>query len=169
MQEKPLINRVAESGIITLNLEDFFPSGEVVNFDLKDYLFRGLILREKDFREALAAHDWAQYAGKNIALFCSADAIIPLWAYQLVAVYAAPVANFLYCGQAAELINAYYMQALARLDLAQFADKRVVVKGCGERPVPAAAYAEIARLLQPQVKSLMYGEPCSTVPLFKKK
>jgi hypothetical protein len=168
-ESKPLINRVAESGIITLNLEDFYPKNETLVFDLKDYLFRGLILREKDFREALAAIDWAQFAGKNVALYCSTDAIIPLWAYQLVAVNIAPYASLLVCGKPEELLLLHYMQSLGKLDLQQFADKRVVVKGCGEKPVPAAAYTEIARLLQPVVKSLMYGEPCSTVPLYKRK
>lgn len=171
MQEesKPLINRVAESGIITLNLEDFYPKNDTVVFDLKDYLFRGLILREKDFREALAAIDWAKFAGKNVALYCSTDAIIPLWAFQLVAVNIAPYASLLVCGKPEELLLLHYMQSLSKLDLQRFADKRVVVKGCGEKPVPAAAYTEIARLLQPVVKSLMYGEPCSTVPLYKRK
>jgi hypothetical protein len=167
--DKPLVNRVAESGIITLNLEDYFPTAPIATFDMKDYLFRGLILREKDFREAAAAHDWAQYAGKNLALFCSTDAVIPLWAYQLVAVAVAPYVQLLVCGTVDNLILVHYIQTLGKLDLTQFQDKRVVVKGCGERPVPAAAYTEIARLLQPVVKSLMYGEPCSTVPLFKRK
>jgi hypothetical protein len=167
--DKPLVNRVAESGIITLNLEDYFPTAPIATFDMKDYLFRGLILREKDFREAVAAHDWTQYAGKNVALFCSTDAVIPLWAYQLVAVAVAPYVQLLVCGTVDNLILVHYIQALGKLDLSEFQDKRVVVKGCGERPVPAAAYTEIARLLQPVVKSLMYGEPCSTVPLFKRK
>jgi hypothetical protein len=167
--DKPLVNRVAESGIITLNLEDYFPTAPIATFDMKDYLFRGLILREKDFRAAAAAHDWSQYAGKNLALFCSTDAVIPLWAYQLVAVAVAPYVQLLVCGTVDNLILVHYIQTLGKLDLTQFQDKRVVVKGCGERPVPAAAYTEIARLLQPVVKSLMYGEPCSTVPLFKRK
>ena len=166
---KPLVNKVAESGLITINLEDYFPQGAIVDFDLKEYLFRGLILREKDFREAVKTIDWAVYQGKNVALYCSTDAIIPLWAYQLVAIHLAPYANYVFCGNPTELIKNYYMQALAKLDLAQFDDQRIVVKGCGALPVPAAAYTEIARLLQPRVKSLMYGEPCSTVPLYKRK
>lgn len=166
---KPLINKVAESGLITLNLEDYFPAGEIIDFDLKEYLFRGLILREKDFREAMKEHNWEQYKGKNIALFCSTDAIIPLWAYQLVAINLTPYANYIFCGTQTELIKNYYMQSLSKIDLIQFEDQRVVIKGCGSLPVPAAAYTEIARLLQPKVKSLMYGEPCSTVPLYKRK
>lgn len=166
---QPLVNRVAQSGIITLNLEDYFPRDPIAVFDLKDYLFRGLILREKDFRQAVDTHDWAQYQDKNVCIVCTADAIIPMWAYQLVSVSLAPFARLVVCGDEKTLIHTHYMLQLAQLDLAEFQDKRIVVKGCGDKPVPAAAYAEIARRLQPVARSIMYGEPCSTVPLFKRK
>ncbi len=167
--DRPLVNRVAESGIITLNLEDYFPADPIATFDLKDYLFRGLILREKDFREAVEAHNWAQYQDTNVCIVCSADAIIPMWAYQLVSISLAPFARLVVCGKAEELILVHYMLAFAALDLEQFRERRIVVKGCGDKPVPAAAYAEIARRLQPVARSIMYGEPCSVVPLFKRK
>lgn len=167
--EKPLINRVAESGIITFNLEDYFPTEALISFDIRPYLFHGLILKEKDFREAMQAHDWAQYEGKSLAVFCSSDAIIPLWAYQLIAIASRPFAKRLVCGSMETLLTVHYLEVLGKIDLSQFADKRIVVKGCGEKPVPASAYAEIARLLQPVAKSIMYGEACSAVPLFKQK
>lgn len=167
--EKPLVNRVAESGIITLNLEDYFPNKEIIAFDIQKFLFRGLILREKDFRQALAELSWAEYTDKMVAVFCSAEAIIPLWAYQLIAVYLEPIAAKVVCGSIETLLTVHYHETLAKINLAEFSEKRIVVKGCGEKPVPAAAYLEIARLLRPVAKSLMYGEACSAVPLYKKK
>ena len=167
--EKPLINRVAESGIVNFNLEDYFPEQEIIAFDIKPYLFRGLILREKDFRQALIDLDLTIYQQKNVAVFCSADAIIPLWAYQLIAIYLQPVAAKIVCGSVETLLTVCYQQNLAKIDLSQFIDKRIVIKGCGDKPVPAAAYLEIACLLRPVAKSLMYGEACSAVPLYKKK
>ncbi|MEK7254303.1 MAG: DUF2480 family protein [Bacteroidota bacterium] len=166
--EKPLVNRVATSGLVTIDLENFYPPQPLVTFDLKDYLFMGLILKEKDFREALTAHDWSQYAGKNVAVFCSADAIIPVWAYMLVAAYAAPFANDIFQGTAEELYKQAFQKALDRLDLAEYEGKRIVVKGCSDKPVPPSAYVELTRKLQPHARSIMYGEPCSTVPIFKK-
>jgi len=167
--EKPLVNRVAESGIITLNLEDYFPNKEIIAFDIQKFLFRGLILREKDFRQALAELSWAEYTDKMVAVFCSAEAIIPLWAYQLIAVYLEPIAAKVVCGSIETLLTVHYHETLAKINLTEFSEKRIVVKGCGEKPVPAAAYLEIARLLRPVAKSLMYGEACSAVPLYKKK
>jgi len=166
--EKPLVNRVASSGLITINLEDFFPKAEVVSFDLKQYLFMELILKEKDFREALQQHDWAQYEGKVLLVFCSADAIIPLWAYMLVAASAAPFAADIFQGDAETYYKTAFAKALAALDPADYAQKRLVIKGCSDKPVPAAAYVEITRLLQPVAQSIMFGEPCSTVPIFKR-
>lgn len=166
--DKPLINRVANSGLITLNLEDFYPKQEIVEFDLKDYLFRGLILVEKKFREALKNLDWSQYEAKNLCVFCSADAIIPTWAYQLVAIYAAPLAEQIVQGNKDTFLTVHYHLELSKLDVQQYADKRIVIKGCSSHPVPPAAYTELARLLQPLAKSIMYGEPCSAVPLYKK-
>jgi hypothetical protein len=169
MEEKPLVNRVAQSGIVTLNLEDHYPAEEIVAFDLKDYLFHGLILKEKDFREALDALDWEAYRAKRLAVHCSTDAIVPMWAYQLVAVHAQPVAADVYFGTPAQALDQYYREKLSGMDWGYLSDQRVVIKGCSDKPVPASAYLELARLLRPVAKSIMYGEPCSTVPLFKKK
>ena len=166
--DKPLVNRVANSGLITINLEDFYPAEEILSLDLKEYLFRGLILREKDFREAMTAHDWTQYEGKNLAVFCSADAIIPTWAYQLVAVHAAPCVIMVAQGTVEQFIIQHYFRKLAALDAEQYRDTKIVVKGCSDKPVPVAAYMELTRILQPVAQSIMFGEPCSTVPLYKR-
>lgn len=163
------VNKVAESGIITLNLEEYYPQEPVAVFDLKEHLFMGLILKEKDFREALKNTDWAQYEGKNVAVTCSADAIIPVWAYMLVAAYLQPVAAAVAFGTEEELKKEILLKNIAAIDAGQYQDKRVVIKGCGEVPVGEAAYLQITRQLQPVVKSIMYGEPCSTVPIYKKK
>jgi len=167
--EKPLVNRVASSGLITLNLEEYFPKEVVVSFDLKDYLYMELILKEKEFRAALTEHDWSQYEGKHIALHCSTDAIVPTWAYMLVATYAAPHALSITQGNVEMVYATHYYKTLSKLDVTQYEDKRIVVKGCSNKPVPIAAYTELVRLLQPHAKSIMYGEPCSTVPIYKKK
>ncbi|MCB0637951.1 MAG: DUF2480 family protein [Lewinella sp.] len=166
--DKPLVNRVADSGLITLKLEDFFPAQEIVIFDLKDYLYMELILKEKDFREALKEHDWTQYQEKILLVDCSTDAIIPQWAYMLVASYAAPFAADIYQGGQDEYYRAYFFRVLDRLDYEAYRDQRIVVKGCSDRPVPAGAYLELTRRLQPLARSIMYGEPCSTVPIYKR-
>lgn len=163
-----IVNKVAQSGLITLNLEDYLPQGEFVSFDLKDYLFMGLILKEKDFREALKKLDWSAYQDKNVALTCTADAIIPLWAYMLVTAYLQPVARDVYVGTTEEMQKHLFLKNIAAIPAAGYAGQRVVVKGCGDIPVGAFAYAELTKVLLPQVKSIMYGEPCSTVPVFKK-
>ncbi len=163
----PLVNKVEESGLITLNLEEYFPKEPIKVFDLKDYLFRELILKEKEFRAALKAKDWSEYKGANVAITCSADAIIPFWAHMLVASALAPVAQSFYMGNTEAFLIHHYYQTLAKIDWKVYAGQRVVIKGCGDFPVPVAAYAEVTRLLQPHVKSIMYGEPCSTVPVFK--
>jgi uncharacterized protein DUF2480 len=166
--DKPLVNRVAGSGLITINLEDFFPKGEVVVFDLKDYLFMELILKEKDFREALKEHDWTQYTGKNLIIHCSTDAIIPVWAYMLVAAYAEPHASQIFQGDIDTFYKVAFMAALDQIDASQYDQKRIVIKGCSEKPVPPTAYVELTRKLRPFAQSIMYGEPCSTVPIFKR-
>jgi uncharacterized protein DUF2480 len=164
-----IVNKVAESGIITLDLEQFYPKGEIAVFDMKDHLFMGLILKEKDFRIALQNLDWEQYRNKNVAVTCSADAIIPVWAYMLVAGYLQPVAEEIVFGDEQTLIQTIISRNLSNIDPAEYSDKRVVVKGCGEIKIPDAAYMEITAKLRPVAKSIMYGEPCSTVPIFKKK
>lgn len=164
-----MVNRVANSGLVTIDLETFYPEGDLVAFDLKDYLFHGLILKEKDFRDALKDHDWSQYDGKNLAVFCSTDAIIPMWAYMLVASYAAPHVRDVFQGRPEQFTEFAFLKKLATLDLSDYAGKRLVIKGCGDKPVPPFAYLEITRLLQPVARSIMFGEPCSTVPVYKKK
>jgi hypothetical protein len=165
--DQPIINRVASSSIITLNLEAFFPIGERAHFDLKPFLFMELILKEKDFREALQNHDWAQYQDKSVLVYCSADAIIPVWAYMLVAGHAAPFAADIFQGSEEEFLKAHFVRAIGALDYETYRDKRIVVKGCSDKPVPPVAYLEITRRLRPVARSIMYGEPCSTVPIFK--
>ena len=165
---EPIINKVAESGLVTLDLETWYPRGETAVFDLKDHLFMGLILKEKEFREALKAHDWSRYAGKNLAVFCSADAIIPMWAYMLVASYAGDYARDIVLGTPDQFAEIAYLKKLAALDPNEYAGKRLVIKGCSDKPVPPSAYLEITRRLQPVAQSIMFGEPCSTVPVYKK-
>jgi len=164
-----IVNKVAESGIITLDLSPFIPSGEFASFDLKPFLFREMILKEKDYRAALQTHDWQQYAGKDVALFCSVDAIIPVWAFMLAATYLQPVAASVYYGTPAELAKSLLISRINAIDSNEYSGKRVVLKGCGDIPVPEAAYVAATSHLRPVVKSLMYGEPCSTVPIYKSK
>ncbi len=164
-----IVNKVAESGLITLDPADYFPKEEVVSFDLQDYLFMGLILKEKDFRQSLIEHDWNRYKGKNVAVFCSADAIIPNWAYMLVVSYLESVAEFIYAGNPEETFKARYIQNIDQIKPEEYADKRIVIKGCGDKTVEGYVYLEITKHLKPFVKSVMYGEPCSTVPVYKRK
>ncbi len=166
---EPIVNRVANSGLITINLENFLPEAPLALFDIKEYLFHGLILKEKDFRTALKELDWSLYKDQHIAICCTADAIIPIWAYMLIASYLEPVAKNYIFGDKQALELVLIKERLAKLDTSEYEDKRVVIKGCGEKPIPEAAYVEITRLLKPVVKSLMYGEPCSVVPVYKKR
>ncbi len=167
--DKPLVNRIAASGLITLKLEEFFPKAEIAKLDLKDYLFRELLLKEKDFREAMAVHDWEQYQGKILLVYCSTDAILPMWAFMLVAAYAAPFAADVFQGEEKDYYLAYYTKTLAAMDIEKYRDERIIIKGCTDnKPIPANAYVELAKRLQPLAKSIMYGEPCSTVPIYKK-
>ncbi len=163
------VNKVANSGLITLDLETFLPVGETTTFDLKDHLFMGLILKEKDFREALKNLDWSIYRDKNVAIICSVDAIIPMWAYMLVASYLQPVAKDVFAGNEAEMQKHLFLKNMAAINPAEYLDQRVVVKGCGDIPIDNFAYTEITKILTPVAKSIMYGEPCSTVPIYKKK
>lgn len=166
--EGEIINRVANSPIITFNLEDYYHKGERLIYDVADNLFQGLILREKDFREFIKQHDWSQYEGKNVALTCSADAIVPTWAYMLLVSKMEEVANMVVLGSLEVLEFALYKQALSAIDISAFENRPVVVKGCGDLPVPESAYVEITRMIRPVAKSIMYGEPCSTVPIYKR-
>jgi hypothetical protein len=164
-----LVNKVAESGLISFDLEEYYPKQPIKVFDLKDYLFMGLILKEKDFRAALLSTDWEQYRNANVAITCSADAIIPMWAYMLVASYLQPVAVHVVFGDEKKLVSTLLLKNLEAVKGEEYTDKRVVVKGCGEVDIPETAYVEITNKLRPFAKSIMYGEPCSTVPIYKKK
>lgn len=167
--QENFVNKVAQSGLITFNLEEYFHQGERLVYDIKDNLFHGLILKEKDFREFVKTHDWSQYAGKNIAITCSADAIVPTWAYMLLANRMRPYAHEIVFGNEDTLETVLFTKALAAIDLSKFSGERVVVKGCADIEVPVSAYVEVTNLLSPVVKSIMYGEPCSTVPIYKRK
>ncbi len=169
METEPIINRVAKSGLVTLDLEDYYHPGERVVYDLKDNLFMGLILKEKDFREFLKTHDWTQYTGKNVALACSEDAIVPTWAYMLLTIQLQPYANTIVFGSLQDLEEKLYFDAIAQINPDDYRDARVVIKGCSKVPVPVAAYVEITRVLRPVALSLLFGEPCSTVPLYKRR
>jgi len=166
--EQEIINKVDASGLITFNFEDYYPKGERVLIDLKDLLYEGLILREKDLRTFVKEHDWSQYKNKYIALYCTADAVIPTWAYMLLAIALEPFAKRIVFGDLEALEVKLYYEVLLVTNLEPFRDQRVVIKGCSNIKVPEAAYVEITRLLTPIAKSIMYGEPCSTLPLFKK-
>jgi hypothetical protein len=168
MTENMLVNKVAESELITLDLEKMFRSEPVISFDLKDFLFQGLILKEKDFREALKVYDWSSLAGAHVAVHCSADAIVPRWAYMLVSAFARPFAKTIRFGSRETVADQLMLEKIENLDWTYLQDKRVVIKGCSENEIPAAAYLAISAKLQPVVQSMMYGEPCSTVPIFKR-
>lgn len=163
-----LINRVANSGLVTLNLELDFPQEEIVVFDIKDYLFKGLILKEKDFRTALKEIKWEDLEGKHLCITCSADAIIPQWAYMLIAAYATPVALSIYYGDKHAFLISWYKELIGSRSYEIYEGKRIVIKGCSDVPVPPAAYMYLTAALQPYAQSIMYGEPCSTVPVFKR-
>lgn len=164
-----IVNKVSESGLVTINLEDFYPREEVMVFDMKDHLFMGLILKEKDFREAMKSLDLAPFTGKYVALTCSADAVIPMWAYMLAVSHLQPVAKEIVFGNREFLLQTLLLKNIAALNAGEYTDKRVVIKGCGELPISEPAYIAATNLLRPVAKSIMYGEPCSTVPIFKKK
>ncbi len=163
-----ITNRVATSGLVSLDLEEHYPAGERILYDLKDNLFMGLILKEKDFRAFLKAHDWAQYAQQHVAVTCTEDAIIPTWAYMLLALHLQPHASTVVFGDLQKLEEQLFETAISKIAIETYRNARVVVKGCSKIPVPTSAYVRIAALLQPVVQSLMFGEPCSTVPLYKK-
>ena len=164
----PIINKVSASALITINPEDYYPKGETSLFDLKDYLFMGMIIKEKEFREALKNADWEKYRNKNVAITCTADALIPMWAYMLAASYLQPVAKDVVVGNEKDLHRTLFIKNLLQINPNDFADKKVVIKGCGETPIEEFVYAEITKILRPIAQSIMYGEPCSTVPVYKK-
>ncbi|WP_322971596.1 DUF2480 family protein [Faecalibacter sp. LW9] len=164
-----IINKVANSSLITIDLEDFYPDGPRIIFDLKDWLYEEIILKEKDFRQNLKEHDWTQYEGKYVAMTCTADAIVPSWAYLLVATYLQPVAKRVVHGTLAELDQMLYTEIIKDLPIEEYQDRKIIVKGCSKKPVPDSAYIQLIEKLQPIANSLMFGEACSTVPLYKMK
>ena len=164
-----IINRVANSKLVTIDLEDFYPEGKRVLFDLKDWLFQELVLREKDFRQFVSDHDWSQYQDNYVAITCSADAIIPAWAYMLVTIHLQPYAKKVVIGSLEELETLVYQNIISNLDNEDYKDKPIIVKGCSKKPVPISAYSMLTAHLKPVAKSIMFGEACSFVPLFKRK
>jgi Protein of unknown function (DUF2480) len=167
--QENIINKVAQSGLVTLDPASFFPEGERVVYDIKDNLFMGLILKEKDFREFIKAHDWSQYTGKFVAVTCTADAIVPAWAYMLLANRLSPYASEVVFGSEEVLETVLFLKNIAAHNFEQYRDQRIVLKGCGDVDVPVSVYVELTKRLTPITKSLMFGEPCSTVPIYKRK
>jgi hypothetical protein len=164
-----IINKVALSPLLSLDLEEFFPKEPIVVFDLKPLLFMELILKEKEFRASLQNYDWNPYKNKIVAVTCTADAIIPIWAYMLVTSYLQPIVKDIVFGDEKEALRQQFLKNISGINEAEYKDKRVVVKGCGDQPIGEYAYMEITKKLRPVVKSIMYGEPCSTVPIYKSK
>jgi S-adenosylmethionine/arginine decarboxylase-like enzyme len=163
-----IVNKVAASGLVTINLEEFYPAGDRVSIDLAEQLWQGLALREKDFRSWIQTHDWSQYQGKHVAVFCSVDAIIPAWAFMLVASALSDYAVTVVQGNRNELEEVLFRNVVDGLDVTAYQDKRCVVKRCSNLPVPQSAYTHLVVRLRPVVRSIMFGEPCSTVPVYKR-
>ncbi|MFK7781522.1 DUF2480 family protein [Psychroserpens sp.] len=164
-----IINRVAQSQLVVIDLEDFYPQGKRVQFDIKDWLYEGFVLREKEFRQQVKNHDWSQYQNQYVALMCSTDAIIPAWAYILITIELASYSKKTIIGDLNILETSIYQDIVSDLDLGLYQDKPIIIKGCSHKPVPDNAYVLLSEVLQPVAKSIMYGEACSSVPLFKKK
>ena len=164
-----IINRVANSKLITIDLEDFYPQGRRVVFDVKDWLYEGLILREKDFREQVKNHDWEQYQNTYVALTCSSDAIIPSWAHLLLTAQLSEHTNKVVVGNLELLETVIYQEIINSLDISEYEDKPIIIKGCANKPIPPSAYTLLIEKIQPIAKTLMFGEACSAVPVFKKK
>ncbi|KAF2519058.1 DUF2480 family protein [Flavobacterium salilacus subsp. salilacus] len=169
MEEQEIINRVANSVLQVFDLEDYYPEGERKAIDISEWLLEGFVLREKDFRATLKNHDWEQYKGCYVALYCSTDAIVPAWAYMLVSTYLQPVAKKVIQGSIANLNVQLYQDILSKIDYTEYSGKPVIVKGCSRKPVPQEAYVMAVQKLMPYAKSLMFGEACSAVPLYKNK
>ena len=163
-----IINRVANSGIITFDLEAYYPEGERVLYDIKDNLWQGMALKEKAFRDFVKQHDWSTYKDKYVALTCTVDAIVPTWAYMLLTTRLQAFAKRVVLGDLHTLETILFEEAISRIEPKDFQDARVVIKGCSDKAVPASAYVKLTEMLIPYAKVIMYGEPCSTVPLWKK-
>ena len=163
-----IVNRVANSSLMVFDLEDHYPSGQRILFDIKDWLYEGFVLREKDFRQAVKAHDWSQYQDAYVALTCTTDAIVPAWAYMLLSSSLEPYANTIIKGDLEQLESSIYQELITAIDLESYKDKPVIIKGCSNKPVPTNAYLMMINRLQKVAKSVMYGEACSSVPLYKR-
>lgn len=164
-----IVNRVAKSPLVNLDLEDFYPDGKRVLFDIKDWLFEGIILKEQEFRAHVKNHNWEQYQNAYVALTCSEDAIIPSWAYLLISAELSPYAKEVVVGNLETLETAIFKEVIEAIDISAYTDKPIIVKGCANKPIPPSAFSFLIKKLQPVAKSIMYGEACSTVPLYKKK
>jgi hypothetical protein len=164
-----IINKVAQSKLVTFDLEDYYPEGKRIVLDIKDWLYEGLILREKEFRAYVSEHSWEQYKDAYVALTCSSDAIIPGWAYMLLSSKLQPHTKKTIIGNLEQLETVLYQSVIENLDVSSFKDKPVIIKGCSNKPVPPNAYIWITSKIQPVAKSIMYGEACSSVPLYKRK
>lgn len=169
MVEEVFINKVSQSGIVTIDLETLVNTNDIAVIDIQTQLFQGLILREKDFREFCKNHDWQQYANKIVGIYCSTDAIIPTWAYMLIVSKLSGIAQKIVFGNLETTRVAAWHQAIEALPIADYTDKRIVIKGCSKNEVPVSAYVHISEKMIPVAQSLMFGEPCSTVPVYKKK
>ncbi|WP_300026966.1 DUF2480 family protein [uncultured Maribacter sp.] len=167
--EDEIVNKVAQSKLITFNLEDYYPKGERMVLDIKDWLYEGFILKEKEFRAFVDAHDWSQYKDAYVAMHCSTDAIIPGWAYLLLSVKLSGIAKKAIQGSLVDLETSIYQNVIENIDVSDYQDKLIIIKGCSKKPVPANAYLFLAERLKPVAKSIMYGEACSSVPLYKRK
>lgn len=165
---KEIVNRVANSKLATFDLEAIYPQGERIAFDISQWLLEGIVLRESEFREQAKEHDWSDYQDKYVALFCSTDAIVPGWAYILLSLHLAPFAKKVTVGSLDELESVLFTEILQNIDISEYTDKPIIIKGCAHKPIPQNAYVLLAQKLQPVAKSIMYGEACSSVPLFKK-
>ncbi|MFD2743487.1 MULTISPECIES: DUF2480 family protein [Sphingobacterium] len=167
--QETIVNKVAQSGLMTVDLAHFAPQQEIVIYDIKDNLFHGLILKEKDFREFIKNNDWSTYTEKHVGIICSTDAIVPTWAYMLLSTKLSPIAASVHFGDADSVRGNLFRDIIANLDYTQYVDQRVVVKGCGDIAIPTEAFVTFTGKLTKIAKSVMYGEPCSTVPVFKRK
>ncbi len=167
--EEEIVNRVASSKLIVVDLEDYYPPGKRIVFDIKDWLFEELVLREKDFREQVRQHNWSQYEGEFVALTCTSDAIVPAWAFMLLTMHLQPFAKKIVIGSLEQLETSLYQEIIENMDVQVFTDQSLIIKGCAHKPVPANAYIMLSQKLRPVAKSIMYGEACSSVPLYKRK
>lgn len=166
--KEEIINRVSNSKLIVVDLEDYYPKGKRTVIDIKDWLFEELVLREKDFREHVKQHDWSKYQDEFVALTCTSDAIVPAWAFMLLTMHLQPYAKEIIIGSLEQLETSLYQTIIRNLDVQQFLDKPLIIKGCAHKPVPANAYIMLSQKLRPIAKSIMYGEACSSVPLYKR-